>query len=137
MVEFQGVTSISNADERLVDVALPKFTHADTVQLSDVVRSMGLSAAFSATQADFSGIAPLTHPRLHLSDVIQSVFVDLNESGAEAAAVTAVTMEMATAAQGEVSDPSVPFIADHPFVYLIRDEKTGDILFIGRMAAPS
>lgn len=128
---------ISNADESRVDVALPKFTHADTVQLRDVVRSMGLSTAFSATQADFSGITPLTQPRLHLADVIQSVFIDLNESGAEAAAVTAVTMAMATAAPGQVSDPSVPFIADHPFVYLIRDEKTGDILFIGRMAAPS
>ena len=128
---------ISNAKERLVDVALPKFTHANTVQLRDVVSSMGLADAFSTTQADFSGIAPLTRPRLHLSDVIQSVFVDLNESGAEAAAVTAVTMTMATARWGEISNPSVPFIADHPFLYLIRDEKTDDILFIGRMEDPA
>lgn len=128
---------ITGADERAVDVALPKFALADTVRLGDVVAAMGLPRAFSPELADFSGIAPLTRPRLHLSDVIQSVFVDLSESGAEAAAVTAITMGDAAARQQDVTIRSVPFIADHPFLYLIRDVKTGDILFIGRMEDPS
>ena len=63
--------------------------------------------------------------------------MDLSESGAEAAASIAITIGDAAAPAADVAIRSVPFIADHPFLYLIRDVKTGDILFIGRMEDPS
>jgi serpin B len=66
---------------------------------------------------------------LHLSFVCQKAFVEVNEEGTEAAAATRVTVEAKSKEPDESS-------ADHPFVFLIRDTKTGTILFLGRVANP-
>ena len=69
-----------------------------------------------------------------ISAVIHKAYVDVNEEGTEAAAATAVTMR-ALAMRAE--HPPVIFLADHPFVFLIRDNHSNSILFMGRMANPS
>jgi serpin B len=70
---------------------------------------------------------------LAFSQVIHKAFVDVNEKGTEAAAATAVIMSAgATAHPPKI----VPFQADHPFVFLIRDRATGSILFVGRLVEP-
>lgn len=65
--------------------------------------------------------------------VIHKAFTDVDEEGREAAAATAAI----TVGAGRISTEPIPFVADHPFVYIIRDNRTGDILFMGRLADPS
>jgi len=114
-----------------VRVYLPRFTMTAQFQLADVLKSMGMPLAFS-DQADFSGIA--TAEELKIDAVIHKAFVDVNEEGTEAAAATAVTLAP-TSAIVDRQEP-VLFRADHPFVFLIRDQQTGAILFLGRLTDP-
>ena len=118
-----------NLRKRQVHVFLPKFKLTSEFQLADVLRAMGMTLAFSG-QADFSGISSAED--LTISDVIHKAYVDVNEEGTEAAAATGVVIR-ATAARPQ--EP-VMFRADHPFVFLIRDNRTGAILFLGRMMNP-
>jgi serine protease inhibitor len=116
---------------RLVKVDLPKFKTTSQFSLGGVLESMGMSLAFS-DKADFSGMS--TEERLFISAVIHKAFVDVNEEGTEAAAATA-------SAAGEKAmrprpEEPVEFRADHPFVFLIRDNRTQSILFLGRMVNP-
>jgi len=113
-----------------VNLYLPKFKTLATFQLNDVLTSLGMTLAFDPVRADFSGMS--TQERFFLSAVVHKAFVDVNEEGTEAAAATAVEAK-ATSAQPE---KPVEFRADHPFVFLIRDNQTSTILFLGRLANP-
>ena len=128
---------VGEADTALVEVTLPKFHDTEMLDVTGLARALGLSAAFSRRRADFSGIAQLASRRLYISDILQKIYVDLDERGTEAAAATAIIMDKAATAryQDEPEQPVV-FDANHRFIYLIRDDTTGDILFIGRMENP-
>ena len=78
--------------------------------------------------ADFSG---MTSQKVLIFDVIHKAFVDVNEEGTEAAAATAVVV----GAPGPVEEVAT-FRADHPFLFLIRDQRSGSILFLGRLSNP-
>lgn len=111
-----------------VDVYLPKFTMSSQFSLNSVLQSMGMTAAFDADQADFSGM--IGRQELYLTAVVHKAFVDVNEEGTEAAAATGAVV-------GVTSVQITPkFRADHPFVFLIRDNQNGSILFMGRLANP-
>jgi serpin B len=120
-----------------VSVALPKFELEPpaALPLGAVLAGMGMADAFSPAMADFTGIAnpPDPRDRLFLSEVFHKAFVKVDEKGTEAAAATAVVMERAAA----MPEKLVEFRADHPFLFLIRDNATGLILFMGRVADPS
>ncbi len=116
---------------RLVELTLPKFKMSASFSLKAVLESLGMKLAFS-DRADFTGIT--TDEPLAISAVIHKAFVDVNEEGTEAAAATAVTI-VALSAPLQPETP-VPFRADHPFVFLLRDRATGSILFLGRLANP-
>jgi serine protease inhibitor len=120
-----------------VSVALPKFEldPPGSLPLGDVVRRLGMEDAFSPSQADFTAIAnpPDPRDRLFLSEVFHKAFVKVDEKGTEAAAATAVVMERAAA----LPEKLVEFRADHPFLFFIRDNASGLILFMGRVADPS
>ena len=106
-------------------MTLPKFKMTSEFMLKDVLSEMGMPMAFDAAKADFSGMT--TASKLFISDVVHKAFVDVNEEGTEAAAATAVVMEY-------MSLPlPATFRADHPFVFLIRDNRTGSILFLGAL----
>ncbi len=92
--------------------------------------ALGMKAAF--TSADFSGMHNGGED-LSISAVIHKAFVDVNEEGTEAAAATGVVVGTTSIAQ-----PPTPryFKADHPFLYMIRDQKTGSVLFLGRLENP-
>ena len=115
-----------------VQVSIPKFKIDSQHELNDPLRNIGLTHMFDAREADFSGITG--HPDLFVSKVIQKAFVEVNEEGAEAAAATAGIM-MLRAAPGAFSKPT--FICDHPFLFMIRDNLTGLILFSGRVLNPT
>lgn len=117
-----------------VVVTLPKFTIRATVSLEPVLQAMGLKRAFSAT-ADFSGISG--GKDFSLSAVLHQAFVAVDENGTEAAAATAAVMATTSARQASEPPPPIVFRADHPFMFLIRENQTGIILFMGRVADPS
>jgi serpin B len=122
------ISGLEHAHE--VEVYLPKFTFTSHMGLKDVLSSLGMPRAFS-DQADFSGIS--TEKAQKLYDVIHQAFVDVNEEGTEAAAVTG-------GHGGNAPGPAfqtVVFRADHPFLFLIQDKRTGAILFLGRVVNPN
>jgi len=95
------------------------------------LEEMGMKKAFSE-DADFSGMTGKKD--LFISDVIHQAYVEVNEEGTEAAAATAVIMKLSAV----LDEPKTPvFNADHPFIYLIREKASGNILFIGRMSDPT
>ncbi len=135
-----GVDRLHNWKDQLteqrVKVFMPKFTFTSKYALADVLRRMGMPLAFTPPEelleggADFSGISG--ERDLFIASVVHQAFVDVNEEGTEAAAATGVGFE--TTSIG----PAVPvFRADHPFVFLIQEKETGNILFIGRVVDPS
>lgn len=109
-------------------VSFPKFKTTCEFELSRILSGMGMPSAFSLPPANFSGMTG--RKNLFISKVIHKAFVDVNEEGTEAAAATAVVMYKG------ISRP-LSFRADHPFVFLIRENQTESILFIGRIVDPT
>jgi len=119
---------LMNVREQPVRVFLPQFKLTSEFRLDDTLKAMGMLLAFD--RADFSG---MTGKRdLFISAVIHKAFVDVNEEGTEAAAATAVIMGRGLAIPRQPAE----FRADHPFVFLIRHNRTGSILFLGRLMNP-
>jgi serpin B len=115
-----------------VIVYVPRFKMTSQFGLKDTLQALGMTVAFDAGKADFSRIS--RGEGLCISAVVHKAFVDVNEEGTEAAAATGVVMR-ATAARFQPEEPPT-FRADHPFLFLIRDNQTGAILFMGRVANP-
>ncbi len=117
-----------------VALALPKFRNAGALDLGDVLMALGMRRAFMPGQADLTGIASDSKHRLYIGGVIHQAFISVDEQGTEAAAATAIGIGMTAIMQ---APPPIPFIADHPFIYLIRDDQSGRILFMGRVTDPT
>ena len=96
-----------------------------TASLAEILPAMGMDLAFTGGAADFSGMTG--NPEFYISDVVHQAFVSVDEHGTEAAGATAVIM-MRTSNGGET--PTVTF--DRPFVFMVRDNETGAVLFMGR-----
>ncbi len=109
-----------------IEVAIPKFKLEYKTSLKSILPNLGMKLAFIPGVADFSGINSFGN--LYIDDVIHQSFVEVDEAGTEAAAATVVI----------ISNTSVgnEFYANRPFVFLIRDNKTKSILFIGKMMNP-
>ena len=110
-------------------ISMPRFRMEKQYELTPTLEAMGMQAAF--TDADFSGMTG--NKDLAISNVIHKAFVEVNEEGTEAAAATGVVMSRMALPQ---SQPPV-FRADHPFVFVIRDEESGAFLFMGRLMKPN
>jgi serpin B len=110
-----------------VKVTLPRFSSAFRTSLKAALSAMGMPLAFKPDLADFSGMA---EHGLVIDDVFQKAFVKVDESGTEAAAATGAVMIPTSATVPQV------FVADHPFLYAIRD-RSGNILFLGRLTDPT
>jgi len=116
-----------------VIVTIPKFKESQQFELQNTLGAMGMPLAFGE-RADFSGMNG--NRDLRISAAIHKAFIDVNEEGTEAAAVTA--MNMMTTAIYEPNRPQpIIFCADHPFFFLIRDNRSGGILFMGRVNDPT
>jgi serine protease inhibitor len=111
-----------------VRVWLPRFKAESKFLLNQPLKDLGMNSAFRA--ADFTGMSPQGRG-LSISHVLHKAYVDVNEEGTEAAAATAVVLKAPSNALREVV-----FRADRPFVYVIRDNKTGAALFMGRFSGP-
>jgi serpin B len=113
-----------------INVYLPKFKLEASFALQQPLRALGMKSAFSA-EADFSGMDGQRD--LYVSAVLHKAFVDVNETGTEAAAATVVVMRAMAA---RPTKPIPVFRADHPFLFLIADNRDGSVLFLGRMENP-
>ena len=111
-----------------IRVFMPKFTLETEYDLKDPLSDMGIKAAFDPNAADFQGIAG----DLYIAFATHKAFVDVNEEGTEAAAATAIGVGTTS-----VKPPIPVFKADHPFMFLIQDDSSGNILFIGRVLDPT
>ncbi|MBD3271493.1 MAG: serpin family protein [Elusimicrobia bacterium] len=124
------LTELYDEQPQDVDVYIPRFKTTGEFNLSTILQSMGMKSAFSLTTADFSGMTG--HKDLYISSVIHKAFIDVHEKGTEASAATGVILE-----KGASSFEYPEFCADHPFVFLICENKTKNILFMGRIIDPS
>ena len=113
-----------------VQVDLPKFKYEFKELLNDPLKNLGLGVAFTG-EADFTRINPAGD--LYISRVIHQTFIDVQEEGTEAAAATIVEMrELSSHGSGS----PIYFKADKPFLYLIKENSTGTIVFIGKVGKP-
>jgi serpin B len=116
-----------------VQVFLPRFKveMAQPLSLVEPLQALGMKAAFDDRKADFSGMHT-GGEKVCITAILHKAFVDVTEAGTEAAAATGAVIGLRSAPAGE---PKV-FRADRPFLFLIRDTKTGSVLFLGRYTNP-
>lgn len=124
---------LAKAEITNVHVSLPKFKMTEQFNLGDDLAALGMKETFQPRIADFTGMQDNVSREnsLFISNVIHKAFVDVNEEGTEAAAATAVVFKA-----GAAPRTPIPFKADHPFLFLIRHNATGSILFMGRVHDP-
>jgi serpin B len=118
-----GLTSQS------VILGLPRFKVETAQELASLLQGLGMASAFAPGAADFSGMDGTRD--LYISNVIHKAFISVAEKGTEAAAATGVVVTLSSAPLG------LYVTADHPFLYFLRDEPTGAILFMGRVLDPT
>ncbi|MBN1952781.1 MAG: serpin family protein [Bacteroidales bacterium] len=110
-----------------ISLGLPKFKFEYEKELKEILGLMGMGIAFEAGLADFTGINP--DGNLFISKVKHKTFVDVNEEGTEAAAVTVVGVDLTSA-------PGTYMYVDRPFLFVIREKITNTLVFMGRVAEP-
>jgi serpin B len=114
-----------------VDLRLPRFSVRGNFALKNSFMALGMRAAFDPVMADFSGMDGKHFPEsLLIDEIFHQATTEVNEQGATATAATAVVMKL-RAIQAEPE-----FHADHPFLFLIREKSTGNLLFLGRVSDP-
>ncbi|XP_004695046.1 PREDICTED: leukocyte elastase inhibitor-like [Condylura cristata] len=111
-----------------VRVRLPKFKLEESYSLQPLLARLGVEDLFTPSKADLSGMTEASG--LSVSGIIHKAFVEMSEEGTEAAAATAARM---TYCSGR---PKPQFFADHPFIFMIRHNPSGSILFLGRVSSP-
>ena len=119
---------INKMEYKKVAVSMPKFRTEFLKNFSDVLKQMGITKAFSGT-ADFSNM--FDNVEAYISDVIHKTFIEVDENGTEAAAATVILIAKSSLPMPEETKE---FKADKPFTYFIRDEVSGEILFLGEYA---
>ena len=121
---------INNMDSSEVNLWLPKFKLEYNIELSKTLEDMGMSSAFDPFQADFSKLRP--QKDIDISRVLHKAYIKVDEEGTEAAAATAVEMSLTA-----VIGPSPIYMkVNHPFLFAIRENNSGAILFIGKVIDP-
>jgi serpin B len=113
-----------------IDISLPRFRLSTSRALVPALRKLGIAGAFDRSRADFSGINGKTND-LFVASATHDTYLDVNETGIEAAASTDI---ISVDAFGEDQPPVV--VIDHPFFYLVRDSRSGCIVFMGRVVNP-
>jgi serpin B len=110
---------------------LPRFAYAANLPLTETLNKMGMILAFSESEADFSGMVEIP-PNLYISHILHKAYLEVDETGTEAAAATAIEVEV-----GEENSITEVMRVDRPFIFLIRGTEQGTIFFLGCMVNPA
>ena len=121
--------ALMDAESKTIDLAMPSFEFDYPVNLRTALMNLGMLDAFDGGAADFNDMAATDE--LYIGAVLHKAFIAVDEAGTEAAAATAVIME------GGSAPDFVTVDVDRPFLFLIRDQATGAVLFVGRMLDPT
>jgi serpin B len=131
--EYEGDVEklISEAEysDTLLYLALPKISSESSFNLNEVMEKLGAADCFNPSKADFTPM--VTAGNMYIEKILHKANVDVDEKGTEAAAATAIVLRTTAFIEPDPTEPT-EFICDKPFTYLIRDNETGEILFIGR-----
>jgi serpin B len=129
-LDYETASAIlSSLQPTSLTLSLPKFKFESAFGLADHLKALGMSDAFDPDKADFSRMSDQSD--LFISAVLHKAFIAVDEKGTEAAAATAVIVGVTSAPMFDVT-----LIIDRPFIFLIRDIPTGQILFVGRVLNP-
>jgi serpin B len=121
----------SRVQETRMNFDMPRFKFTTSLQLRKSLISLGMRTVFAGATADLSG---MSEEHLSVSEVIHQTFIEVDEKGTEAAAATAVVTR-GYASVVATPDP-ISIHVDRPFMFVIRDNRTGVILFLGRVSEP-
>lgn len=125
---------LSNRNGKLLDLQVPKFQLGSDLSLNDIMNALGINDAFSEKMANFQALSPTS---AFVSMVKHNTYLDVNEKGVEAAAVTSIGIE-ASGIDDDINMPApIPFHLDHPFFFTIHDMQTGAVIFVGRVQSLS
>ncbi|MBQ9605169.1 MAG: serpin family protein, partial [Firmicutes bacterium] len=115
-----------------VNVSIPKFKFEDTEDMVPALTELGITKVFDKSRSSLSEMFDGEKDDIYLDKVKQKAYIDVNENGTEAAAVTEIYAE---AAEEFDEEPEIKdFIADRPFTFIIADEYNKEILFMGENA---
>jgi serpin B len=120
-----------------VDLTLPKFEVKSSVPAANALQALGVVTAFDENLASFPAFASPAYDNVYVTDVLHQATVAIDEKGTEASAATAVVLTgiLLGGVDVEMPPPKV-VVADHPFLFVIRDRPTGSTLFVGQIVAP-
>ncbi|GBG91362.1 hypothetical protein CBR_g52249 [Chara braunii] len=120
-------------DSHLTTLLLPKFKVASGLKLNQLLKDIGMKSAFDLEISDFSNLFDCQDRGICISDVLHDVCVEVDEHGTVAVAATVVVM---LAGCSRTPPPPNEFIVDHPFLFMIREDRSGVALFLGRVVDP-
>jgi serpin B len=124
--------AVRNLERTKVQLSMPKFDFASDFSLSGALKALGMPLAFDDRHPDFAGMNARNVDELYLKEVVHKANITVDEHGTEAAAATGAVAEILSAPAGPVT-----LTIDRPFIFVIRDDTTGAILFSGRVVNPS
>jgi serpin B len=130
LVASGGLAGLLEPQPGEVDLSLPRWKFLVAAPLKDALSDLGMTTAFDPDTSDFSAMT--TTDQLFMSDVLQQVFIAVDEAGTEAAAATAVAMEV----RSVPAQTLAPLVVDRPFLFVIHDVEHGTPLFLGKVVDP-
>lgn len=130
---LEKVMGFNNMTFKRLALSLPKLDYEVSNNLNERLIKRGMDKAFSEEEADFKRMVEIPEENVYISNIFQNARIKLDEKGTEAAAVTVVEMTGTSAMPEE--DPII-FQCNKPFIYLIKDDKSGAVLFIGVVREP-
>lgn len=137
--ELAELFAMLKLKEVYTDLSLPRFKTSFAAKLKRKYQQLGLLQPFDEDRADFSGITgrPREWVKIWIDDILHRAALEVTEEGIEAAAATTLSLVEITSAGGPKLPQPEPFAVDRPFLFYITDDKTGVILFAGRISDPS
>ncbi len=121
---------LSDPSYTTVRTAIPKFEAEYDVEMSEILKAMGMPSAFDISTADFTGLGTSTAGNIHISQVLHKTFISVGEKGTKASAATAIIA--ADGAMIEIEEPKEVYL-DRPFVYMLIDCQNSIPFFMGTM----
>jgi serpin B len=121
----------SKLNEKEIIFRMPKFTLEEKLNLNETLKNLGIRKAFESSEADFSKMVEETEENVYISKVLHSSFIKIDEKGTEAAAATSVEMKLESVA---IEKEMIEF--NKPFIFLIEENNTNTVLFIGQLVNP-